>query len=241
MSRIELPGEKKTKKIILIALVILAILVLIFEGIKNYKKTLDLNDGSQEKKIESLDSQQELISIKKENNDKNDKEQLAKEDERETLLYNEAYKFFFSHEYDSAIDKANEIIVDFPNSAKGYNIRGISKAYNGSFDYAMRDIDKALDIEPNYGYAIFNKALTYELYNKFDEALLWYNKDLEVENYVWTYYGIASIYGRRGDAENTIIYLKKAIDIDEAVKNEAKAEADFDPVRDLKEFKELIR
>ncbi|SJT83751.1 Uncharacterised protein [Clostridioides difficile] len=69
---------------------------------------------------------------------------------------------------------------------------------------------------------------------------MWYNKNLEIENYIWTYYGIASIYGRRGDVQNTVKYLSKAIEIDEVVKKEARDEADFNPVRDSKEFKDLI-
>ncbi len=140
----------------------------------------------------------------------------------------------------NAINKAQNIINEFPSSAKGYNIRGIAKAYNSDYDGAMNDIDKALDIDNNYGYARFNKALTYELYGNMDEALKWYNKNLEIENYVWSYYGIASIYGRRGDVKNTVTYLNKAIQIDSDVKKVAKTEHDFDPIKNSKEFKNLV-
>ncbi|ETJ29007.1 TPR Domain protein, partial [human gut metagenome] len=56
----------------------------------------------------------------------------------------------------------------------------------------------------NYGYGRFNKALTYELYNQFDESLKWYNKALEVEEYVWTYYGIASLISFSSSTTNTL-------------------------------------
>ena len=46
---------------------------------------------------------------------------------KENDLYNEAYTLFFSHEYDNAISKANDLISEFPNNAMGYNIRGIAK------------------------------------------------------------------------------------------------------------------
>ncbi len=46
----------------------------------------------------------------------------------------------------------------------------------------MKNIDKSLDIKPDYGYARFNKALAYELYERFDEALKWYDKALDIEN-----------------------------------------------------------
>lgn len=105
----------------------------------------------------------------------------------------------------------------------------------------MCEIDKALQIKQDYGYGRFNKALAYELYGHYDEALNWYDRALAVENYVWSYYGIASIYGRRGDVPNTVKYLKAAIDISAQVKNVAKEEEDFKNVRESKEFQALVK
>ena len=160
--------------------------------------------------------------------------------EEENNIYNEAYRLFFSNEYENAINKANELVNNYPNNYMGYNIRGIAKAYNGDYEEGMNDIDKALSIKDDYGYAIFNKALTYELYGNMDEALKWYNKDLEIEDYVWSYYGIASIYGRRGDINNTMKYLNKAIEIDPAAKEVAQNEHDFEPVRSSEEFQKVV-
>ena len=80
--------------------------------------------------------------------------------------------------------------MNFPNNPMGYNIRGIAKAYNGDFDGGMKDIDKSLEIDENYGYARFNKALTYELYENMDDALKWYNKALEMKNM----FGVIMVY-----------------------------------------------
>ncbi|NFS11079.1 hypothetical protein FDE77_07250 [Clostridium botulinum] len=234
MIKIKLPGSQKLKLTILIILLAITLIILGFEGINNRKKSDFINKQS----IENA----ELIHGDSENLDKavNEDKNNKIENEEEYKLYNEAYNLFFSGEYDKSIEKSNEIISEFPSSAKGYNIRGIAKSYNESFESGMKDIDKALELEPKYGYAVFNKALTYELYGKLDEALLWYNKNLEIENYIWTYYGIASIYGRRGEVQNTVKYLSKAIELDEVVKKEAKDEADFNPVRESKEFQDLI-
>ncbi|NFH69557.1 hypothetical protein FDC35_06555 [Clostridium botulinum] len=234
MIKIKLPGSQKLKLTILIILLAITLIILGFEGINNRKKSDFINKQS----IENA----ELIHGDSENLDKavNEDKNNKIENEEEYKLYNEAYNLFFSGEYDKSIEKSNEIISEFPSSAKGYSIRGIAKSYNESFESGMKDIDKALELEPKYGYAVFNKALTYELYGKLDEALLWYNKNLEIENYIWTYYGIASIYGRRGDVQNTVKYLSKAIELDKVVKKEAKDEADFNPVRESKEFQDLI-
>lgn len=253
MRRIKLPGKEKNKKILLIVLVIIVLGVLWREEIRKINSDNTKNKQQEEiikpdnigntdsdttnKDMEKTDGDTSKINSSDNNVNKNQQNNnLSKEDE----LYNEAYTLFFSHQYADAIDKAQNIINEFSMSAKGYNIRGIAKAYNGDYDGAMSDINQALSIDNSYGYARFNKALTYELYGNFDEALKWYNKDLEVENYVWTYYGIASIYGRRGDIKNTITYLNKAIQIDSEVKEVAKTEHDFDPVKDSKEFKNLV-
>ena len=227
-SRIELPGNLRAKKIILILLVILVILILIINGMENRKDESNLSNKSNSQIIKSQESS-DTETNKEESNT------------IEESLYEEARNLFFNaRNYEKTIEKANEIINQFPESYKAYNIRGIAKAYNGDFDEGMKDIDKALDLNSEFGYARFNKALNYELYGEYDNALTWYDKALEVEDYVWSYYGKASIYGRRGDVESTIKYLKIAISMDSSVKDEAKTESDFDNVRDSKEFQDLI-
>ena len=227
-SRIELPGNLIAKKIILILLVILVVLILIINGMENRKDESNLSNKSNSQIIKS-----------QENSDiETNKEESSTIEES---LYEEARNLFFNEgNYEKTIEKANEIINQFPESYKAYNIRGIAKAYNGDFNEGMKDIDKALELNSKFGYARFNKALNYELYGEYDKALTWYDKALEVEDYVWSYYGKASIYGRKGDVENTIKYLKIAKSMDSTVKNEAKTESDFDNVRDFKEFQDLI-
>ncbi len=258
MSRIKLPGKENNKKILLIVLVIAAIGILSYEGWRNINNKNIKNENNAQKEIakpinaeESYinntintdveESDSDNFKINNNNNEKikrNEKEKSYTA--RENELYNEAYGLFFLHEYDNAISKAGALISEFPSNAMGYNIRGIAKSYNGDYDGGIKDIDTALNIDKNYGYARFNKALTYELYENMDAALEWYNKALEVEDYVWSYYGIASIYGRRGDVANTMTYLNKAIKIDLGVKEVAKKEHDFDPVKNSEEFKMAI-
>lgn len=235
--RIKLPGSEKFKKILLILLIIVAIIILIYEGITNrgIKNQEKINNNFSTTIMPSNKDASMDAEIKK-NKELKDTHDL----EEENTLYNNAYKLFFSNEYQNAINKANEIIDNYPNSYRGYNIRGIAKAYIGDYQGGMNDIEKALSIKNDYGYAIFNKALTYELYGNMNDALNGYNKALEIEDYVWSYYGIASIYGRRGDVNNTMKYLNKAIEIDPAVKEVAKNEHDFEPVRSSEEFQKAV-
>lgn len=244
MSRIKLPGKEKNKKILLIVLVIITLGILSYEAWTNISGK-NIQNGSQKELIKSTNSNESYIKNTT-NTDIRDSDENSKIDEvknystKENKMYNEAYTLFFSNDYVKSINKADELIDEFPSSAIGYNIRGIAKAYNGDYDGGMNDIDKSLSIDSNYGYARFNKALTYELYEKMDDALKWYNKALEVEDYVWSYYGIASIYGRKGDVSNTMIYLNKAIQIDSGVKEVAKTEQDFAPVKNSEEFQKAV-
>jgi peptidoglycan/xylan/chitin deacetylase (PgdA/CDA1 family) len=155
--------------------------------------------------------------------------------------YNKAYGLFFENKYNEAITIADNIIKKDANFYKAYNIKGIALCFSNNFESGMKNIDKSLVINPNFGYARFNKALAYELYGHYDDSLKWYDKALEVENYVWSHYGKASIYGRLGDVGNTVKYLKIAITMQESVKEEAKSEKDFDKVRNSKEFIELVK
>ena len=199
MRRISLPGKEKHKKIILLILVLISVIILIFEFKNNQSNNTSIKSNEQEYISGAYEHQgySNDSIVKNEDNFNNISE-------RETELYNSAYTTFFSGNYEEAVRIGDKLIKEFPNSYMGYNKRGIAEAYNGDFNSAMSDIDKSLSIKSDYGYGRFNKALTYELYGQFDDALLWYNKALEIEDYVWSYYGIASIYGRRGDVKNTI-------------------------------------
>lgn len=241
MFRIKLPGSNKTKVIILVIMIALAIGIIVKAGIDNNSKKSTKN--SNEKQInESINK--DVIQEEDGKDEEVQQEEII--DEREEALYQEAFAIFHSGNYIEAINKADALIAEYPESYKGYNIRGIAKAYSGSFQEGMQDIDKALSINDKYAYALFNKGLNYELYGYYDDALSWYEKELAIEEYSWGYYGMASIYGRYGDVDKTVEYLSKAIEVadKEGIKEnlieEAKTESDFDPVRSSSKFNELL-
>ena len=96
-------------------------------------------------------------------------------------------------------------------------------------------------LKPDYSLALFNKALAYELYGQYDTALYWYDRTIAIDpKSVWSYYGKAAIYGRRGDVADTVKYLKQAIDLNPEVKKDARGEKDFDNVRNSPEFQSLM-
>lgn len=170
-------------------------------------------------------------------------EQIQAEEKNNRLQaeYKKASAAFQSGNKTEAINIADSIIKEDPNFYEAYTIKGIALCYSREFDEGMANIDKALELKPDFQYGRFNRALALELWGYYNDALKWYDKALELNDKdVWSYYGKASIYGRWGDVANTVKYLQKAIDLDSNIKSSARKEKDFDPVRSSSEFQQLV-
>lgn len=222
-----------------IKIVILIILCLSTVGIYSYNFIQNSNRKNAAQIESKANNQISKTQLKSANSDAislSDIKNKQLEDECET-----GHQAFNNKKYSQAIKIENEVIAKDVNFYKAYNIKGIALSFSNNYQDGMKNIDKALSIKPDFGYGRFNKALTYELYGYYDNAITWYNKALDVEKFVWSYYGIASIYGRRGDVEATCRYLKTAIDMEPGVKATARVEEDFNNVKNSKEFKALLQ
>lgn len=209
--------------------------IVINAKIKN-SNVIQISNKTRVKDIKSEEIKKQQL---KENEIKK-QQQIKKEQENLEKKWMIGYNQFFEKKYEKAIETEGQVLKEDSTFYKAYAVKGIALSYSGKFKEGMQQIDKALELKPTYGYARFNKALANELYGYYDEAIKWYKRDLEVEKFEWSYYGIASIYGRKGDIDNTVKYLKLAIDINSNIKDIAKDEKDFDKVKDRKEFKQLI-
>ena len=160
-------------------------------------------------------------------------------------LYQKGAQDFSHHLYAQAVAWENQAIARDPLYEPAYNERGIARVFGGDYQSGMADIEKALSLNPADGYAKFNYALGLELYGHYDEAIAAYQSTLQMSDSgwwkAWCNYGIASIYGRRGDVTDTVAYLRKAIAMNPATKVAARTEKDFNPVRASTRFQQLIQ
>ena len=223
----------KFKVITLVIFSVIGAVIVVNATIKN-------NDIKNNNVFVTKNKSEEIKKQQLKENEVKKQQQIKKKQESLEKKWKTGYDQFFEKKYKQSIEIERQVIKEDPNFYKAYTVEGIALAYSGDFKSGMKQIDKALILKPNYGYARFNKALANELYGYYEEAIEWYKKDLEVEKSEWSYYGIASIYGRKGDIKNTMKYLKLAIDINPNVKDVAKNEEDFDNVRECMEFKKLI-
>lgn len=258
----------KKRIIILIVACMVGVGIVVNEGYKNYTEFKNKADTSivkssitdnkidqvaAENKSDEEIAQDKILSdqIKSKDELQKQADEKRKDDEKKQAEASKAkvlddkieqgHIAFNAKKYREAIAIEDEVINQNSSLYKAYNVKGIALCYSHNFKEGMQDIDKSLEINPDFGYARFNKALGYELYGYYDDSIIWYNKALEVEKYIWSYYGISSIYGRRGDAPSTVKYLKLALSMDSSIKAIVAEEHDFDPVKDSPEFQTLLK
>lgn len=157
-------------------------------------------------------------------------------------LYEQGLKLYYQRHFPQAIDLFNEAITIDPQCYEALNSKGAALAFQGNYDQGLALIQQALDLNPSYVYGNFNRGLAFELAGRWDEAIKAYQKTLQLDNRdTWSYYGIASIYGRQGNIDKVLEFLKPAIALDPDVKEVAREENDFAPVRGNPSFQDLIR
>jgi tetratricopeptide (TPR) repeat protein len=138
---------------------------------------------------------------------------------------------YAAHNYDGCVAVSDQALAADPNCSWAYNMKGIAIYFaNGNkvADECIGLIDKSIEINPQYGYGYFNKALILKGLRRWDDSVASFNKALEfMPGDTWSYYGIATVYGDTNQVDKALQYLKLAIDADKAppsVKRRAKEE-----------------
>ena len=103
--------------------------------------------------------------------------------------------------YKSAIIYLNKIIEIEPNDVRFYISRGTFKEHESCED-AIEDYTKAIEIDPNYHFAYFNRArVKYEL-GDYQGAIDDYSKIIEINpNHAFAYSNRARVKRKLGDNE----------------------------------------
>ncbi|MDQ7096014.1 tetratricopeptide repeat protein [Desulfosporosinus sp. PR] len=163
-------------------------------------------------------------------------------DSRALELYKQGLELYYQRRFPQALALFNQALTIDPQCYEALNGKGATLAFQGSYDQGLALIQQALEINPDYVYGNFNRGLAYELAGRWDDAIAAYQKALQLDKRdTWSYYGIASIYGRLGNIDKVLEYLQPAITLDPDVKEVAREEKDFAPVRENPRFQALIK
>jgi len=162
-------------------------------------------------------------------------------DSQALVLYEQGLKLYYQRKFPEALDLFNQALQIDALCYEALNAKGATLAFQGYHDQGLALIKQALDLNPSFVYAHFNQGLAFELAGRWDESIAAYQKALQLDNRdTWSYYGIASVYGRQGNADKVLEYLKPAIELEAEVKEVARNEHDFFPVRNDPRFQALV-
>jgi len=94
--------------------------------------------------------------------------------------------------YEAALEDANRYIESNPDSVIGYAERATTYYLAHRDEEALNDINRTLSIDPNYNKAYYLRGLIHEHNNEFDQAILNYERAIEVStlanpDWAWEY------------------------------------------------------
>ncbi len=98
--------------------------------------------------------------------------------------FNRATRYYKEGKYEEAIKTLTLIIKsDAPDDIKvgAYNNRGLTKDSLGSYEEAIRDYDKAIELQPDYAAAYHNRGLAKNSLQRYEEAIKDYDKAIELQ------------------------------------------------------------
>ncbi len=157
-------------------------------------------------------------------------------------LYDLALKLYYQRQFPEALKLFNQALAIDPQCYEALNAKGATLAFQGNHEEGLALIQQALDLNPAFVYGHFNQGLANELAGRWDIAIAAYQKALQIDNRdTWSYYGIASIYGRQGNVAKVLEYLEPAINLDPDVREVARAERDFASVQKDPRFQTLVQ
>ena len=183
------------------------------EAINYYDRVLKINNNNEN----VLYNKAIALSLKGNNQDSNDLLTKAKSiKDSEDILY----AFELNNLNDKNYSKVNEEFDNYIKENKQitnpglYNIKAQSLLHEEKYDEALKYIEQALELNPNYTYAINTKANILDKTGKKDEALLLYQKAVE------------------GEQDNIIFLLNYSLSLLEN-KNKEKSKEIFEKVKSL--------
>lgn len=200
----------------------------------NINKIKDESSKSIEniKEQAQTESEQLIKSIK--NQAEEETKKLIEENNRNieiSNLFNLAYQADNNKDYNLCIDYYNQIIEMTDNLLKiydensekyskyknnyliAYNNRGIAKNNLGLYEEAIKDFNKAIELNPNISEAYNNRGNAKNNLKQYEEAIKDYDKAIELNP------NNLDAYNNRGSAKAILMQYKEAIkDFDKAIK-----------------------
>lgn len=119
--------------------------------------------------------------------------------------------------------------------------RAVRLYKEGRFHEAEKVYRELLELDPGYVDALNNLGIIYIHHRDYRAAVRHFKKAIRLKPlYAEPYYNLACLYTIKGDKEQGLIYLDRAVEIDDDVRNWARNDSDLDGLRLLPAFKKLV-
>ena len=129
-------------------------------------------------------------------------------------LIDEMVKLSNAEEWEALKTKADDFIEKFRNEAVGYFYRGLAKDELGHHEEAIKDYDKAIELNPNNANVYSNRGNAKNRLGRYEEALKDLNNAIELNPHLFqAYNNRGATKGKIGHYEEAIQDFDKAIDL----------------------------
>lgn len=228
-------------KIKIIVFIICASLAVAFVVVPAVQINMQNKKYNEKVKNETLKKKKDKIeqTINNNNTSKGDEDTYRSKELNDK--YEKGLDAFNKKQFYEAINIENEVVAQDDKFYEAHNVLGLSYCYLKKYNESITEIDKALSIKSDYASAMLSKALCYETFAHYDEAIAWYNMVLAKEDNAFCYYGIAGCYASKGNSKEAISNLKTAIEKDPTLKDRVKNDLEFASIKNSKEYTDLIK
>jgi serine/threonine protein kinase/tetratricopeptide (TPR) repeat protein len=84
-------------------------------------------------------------------------------------------------DYDGALAELQVAIQTLPNDPRGFELEGYIQRRQGRWEEAMRNLERAADLDPRNVFTLEQLALTYQLLRRYSETESWLDRTLTIE------------------------------------------------------------
>ena len=135
------------------------------------------------------------------------------------LNFDKEFEIIINHfnngSYETALKKALLLSKEFSEREELFNVLGVTYKKIGNFDLAVKNLKKAIDLNPSFFIAMYNIGNIYNENNKKEKAIEWYQKVLEINpSYSMAFNNSAMAYRDLNQPDIAMEYILKAINAD---------------------------
>lgn len=169
-----------------------------------------------------------------------DRSLKLKSDNQSALLF-KGMSLHSTGRLDDAIEKYDEVLSSDQNNLDALANKGQAMMTKGDEDFALELFSKCLSLDPNNIPILTEQGLIFQKKGMMDKAIANCDKIIKLEpNNALAYYNRSCFNCNINKIEKALYDLEKAVELDSGFKELAKKDEDFDEIRDMPRFKELI-